>query len=201
MAPATTSSSSYSPSSEEILPTSTTDDDNFNQSTFSIFPSVSPGDFLYDNNSTPSTTNFTSISDSDNDIHIGAIAVGGLDDLAMISSAEVMNNDDDFYRPQHLLHSPRQHVSVAAAATYPSNATAKSGSDSANSNFMFLLEDLGEYFYNYNSTSNGDSGNSGYYFSGITSTGFPNTTDFDYRTQNCSNVTCIDPIAGSYCFY
>lgn len=178
-------------------------DDNINTTFSSLFPS---DDFLYDSsNSTPSTyfmpqingtagvaaTNYTSISDVDS----GTIAVGGLEDIAMISSAEVMMNDgaDELYRPSHLLRNARLHQDVQHVAL-PSNSSVKGGSDS---NFMYLLEDLGEYFYNYNSTSNGvNSENSGYYFSGITSTGFPNSTDFDYRTQNCSNVTCIDPITG-----
>lgn len=207
---ATLSSSSPSTasflSSEEILSTaSSTDADDILTST--EFPSVSPDDFPYDNsnNSTLPTnsllningtagviTNYTTISRDD--VDLGGIAVGGLDDIAMISSAEVMDGggSDDFYRPHHRLLSPMQHVS-----TFPSNTTVKDGG-SENSNFMFLLEDLGEYFYNFNSTSNSDSGNSGYYFGGITSTGFPNTTDFTYGIQNCSNVTCIDPIAGWY---
>lgn len=209
MAPATTSTSSAtSPTSEDFDDIFNTNNNTFQPSTY---PSVSSDDFLYDNsnNSTPPiysllnvngtagvASNYTSIR-SDSDISLGAIAVGGLDDIAMIRSVEVIDDDNNFYRPSHLMHSPKQHV----AETFPSNSTVKDGgvSDSANSNFMFLLEDMGEFFYNYNSTSIGDSGNSGYYFSGITSTGFPNTTEFFHNCTN--NVTCIDSIAGLYCYF
>lgn len=214
MAPATISASSTSTSSGEMLSTPSSSDDFINNTTSTLqpssspeFPSVSSDDFLYDsgNSSTPPTyssfnlngtaggvTNYSSISRESDDI---SIAVGGLDDIAMISSAEVMDGGaNDFYRPHNLFLSPKQHVS-----TFPSNTTTTSGrdgaSESANSNFMFLLEDLGGYFYDYNSTSNSESGNGGYYFSGITSTGFPNTTDY---FQNCTNVTCIDSTAGLY---
>lgn len=194
-------------SSLETLSTSSlsTDPDDIFSSTDNTFSTSSSDDFLY--NSTYSlingtagvvatTTNYTSIKhDSENEI-----SVGGLDDIGMISSAEVIDNME-FYRPSHLVLSPKQHV-----ASLHTNLTTivKDGGvgvgvgESPNSNFMFLLEDLGEYFYNYNSTSNGDSGIGGNYFNGITSTVLPNATDYFH---NCTNITCIDSIAGLYFFF
>ncbi|XP_037930736.1 dopamine D2-like receptor [Teleopsis dalmanni] len=46
------------------------------------------------------------------------------------------------------------------------------------SSFMLLLEDFGEYFYNFNGST----------VSGITTVSSPNMTDFEYR-MNCTNST------------